>query len=360
VSNTLRFSLRVKVIAHLVAGCGIRTTAGLVGVDKDAVMHLGVAVGQGCMRLHEKLVRGVQMNLGEVDEVWAYVGRHERRKLSSDPPEFGDNYTMFCIDAISKLVPAYYTGKREPQNALRFARDLRSRVVGKPQISVDGWPHWLDAFRRAFGWNGVNLGVVIKEYENDYAPTDPARRYSPGRVKRMDKHPALGVPNMDDVSTSLAERLNLTTRMHMRRLTRLTNAYSKKRENLIAAIGLHFMHYNFVRVHETIGTTPAVAAGLAAAPWSLDELVGAALEAAKSTPEPTTPAPAPAPAPVSPGPSAPEPLPTRGPYRDPEQIKLPGIDAANDNATPEADDSAELDGPPTLRDPAPYGEGAAL
>lgn len=286
-SNVLPFRVRVRVIAHLVEGCGIRPTSRLCGVDKDAVMALGLLIGLGCMRLHDKLVRGVRMSLGECDEIWAYVGRHERRKIDSDPPEYGDNYTMFCVDAVSKLIPSYLTARRDAANALTFARDLRKRIIGRPQISIDGWPHWPDAFCKAFGWSGVDLGVVIKEYDNDTNPKDPARKYTPGRVKNIIKRPVLGCPRDEDISTALAERVNLTTRMQQRRLTRLTNGYSKKRENLVAALGLHFFYYNFVRVHEAIGTTPAVAAGIADHPWSLAEMVAAALDA--MTPPPAAP-----------------------------------------------------------------------
>jgi IS1 family transposase len=352
--NVLRFSIRVKVIAHLVTGCSIRATAQLCGVDKDAVMKLGADVGRACLVLHARLVRGVPAALLECDEVWAYVGRHERRKLPKDPAEWGDNYTMFAIDPVSKLVPSFLTGPRDLATATAFACDLRSRIVGKPQISIDGWPSWPEAFRRAFGWSGCNLGVCIKEYENDNDARDPARKYSPGRVKSVTKRAALGCPDEGSISTALAERLNLTTRMSMRRLTRLTNAYSKKRENLVAAVGLHFMHYNFVRVHEAIGTTPAVAAGIADAPWSLDELVGAALEIAESTPGPK----APAPAPVSPEPSTPAPLPTWETWREPVQLGLPGVDAANDNAAL-AESAEDDEGPVTVREPMPWGDRAA-
>jgi IS1 family transposase len=276
VANVLPFPLRVKVIAHLVEGTSIRSTGRLVGVDKDAVMHLGVMIGLACLALHAKLVKGVRSALLEVDEVWAFCGRHQRRLLPTDPAEFGDHYTMFAIDPVSKLVAAFLTGARDGATALRFARDLRARVLGKPQVSVDGWPHWYEAFRKAFGWNGVDLGVVVKEYQNDTDARDPARKYSPGRVKSVQKRAALGTPREEDISTALAERMNLTSRMHQRRLTRLTNAYSKKAENLAAAVGLHFCWYNFVRVHETIGTTPAVAAGIADHPWSMAELVAAA------------------------------------------------------------------------------------
>jgi len=258
----------------------------LCHVDKDAAMHLGARVGLGCLHLHDRLIRGVPMALGEVDELWAYVGRHEKRKRSTDPASFGDAYTMFALDAVTKLVPAFRTGPRSLETAVAFMIDLRRRTVGKPQLSVDGWKLWPEAVRRAFGFRGCDLGVIVKEYQHEGNPDDPERRYSPGRIRRMEKAAAWGEPDMDRISTSLAERVNLTARMGQRRLTRLTNGYSKKRENLCAAIELHFAHYNLVRIHETLGTTPAVRAGLAESPWSLAELVRDALDAEPMPPPP--------------------------------------------------------------------------
>ena len=359
--NVLPFSLRVKVIAHLVEGTSIRATGRLLEVDKDAVMKLGVTVGLACLVLHDRLVKGLRCALLECDEVWAYVGRHQRRLLATDPATWGDRYTLFAIDPVSKLVPSFLTGRRDGDAALAFARDLRARVTGKPQVSVDGWPGWPDAFHKAFGWNGVNLGASVKEYENDATPKDPGRKYSPGRVKRVEKRALLGMPDESLISTSLAERVNLTTRMHQRRLTRLTNAYSKKPENLTAAVALHFAWYNFVRVHETIGTTPAVAAGLVEAPWSLAELVAAALAVAEEQPEPPAPAPAPMGPPEPSG--SPASLPSWEGWRPMTQTTLPGVDHAPANdVAPAAVDGGESegdDGPVTVRDPAPWGDRAA-
>ena len=177
-------------------------------------MYLGVDVGRGCAILHDRFVRGVRMALGEVDEVWAFCHTKERHKRPTDSPEWGDAYTMFCIDSVSKVVPSYLTGPRDGDTATTFFHDLRARVVGKPQVNVDGWAAWPDAARNAFGWNGIDLGVVIKEYQTpDYDPRNPDRKYSPSRVKSIEVHRALGSPDMDEVSTSIAERLNLTGRM---------------------------------------------------------------------------------------------------------------------------------------------------
>ena len=318
-ANVLPFSRRVEVIAHLVEGMSIRGTARLCRVDKDAAMHLGVRVGLGCLNLHDRLIRGVRMALGEVDELWAYVGRHEKRKRATDPEAFGDAYTMFALDAVTKLVPAFRTGPRDLGTAVAFMIDLRRRVIGKPQLSVDGWIQWPEAVRRAFGFRGCDLGVVVKQYQGEGNPDDSERRYSPGRIRRMEKDAAIGEPDMDRISTSLAERVNLTARMSQRRLTRLTNAYSKKRENLCAAIGLHFAHYNLVRVHDSIGTTPAVRAGLAEIPWSLAELVREALAA-----EPMPPPPVPV---VPLDPTTGEPLPTWETWQPMAQQDLLNVDA---------------------------------
>lgn len=276
-ANVLSLMVQVQIIAHLVEGSSIRATARLCGVDKDTVMGLGARVGRGCLVLHDRLVCDVPMALGEIDELWAYVGRHERRVRPSDPATFGDAYTMFAMDAVTKLVPSFLTGPRDLDTATAFMMDLRRRVVGKPQLSVDGWPHWPEAVRRAFGHRGCDLGVVVKEYQRAAHHGETARWHNPGRVKAMDKRAVFGEPDMDEVSTSLAERCNLTSRMGCRRLTRKTNGYSRKRENLVAALGLHFTHYNLVRVHETLGTTPAVRAGVVDAPWSLGDLVREAL-----------------------------------------------------------------------------------
>jgi len=318
----LPFPLRVQVIAHLVEGASIRATARICDVDKDAVMHLGARVGRGCLALHDRIVRGVAMAIGEVDEVWAYVGRHEKRIRSTDPPEWGDAYTLFAVDAVTKLVPSFLTGRRDPQTALAFMLDLRRRLLGKPQLSVDGWIHWPEAVRRAFGFRGCDLGVVIKQYQHEASPDEVERKYSPGRIRHIEKEALYGDPDIARISTSLAERTNLTSRMGQRRLTRLTNAYSKKRENLCAAMGLHFAHYNLVRVHEAIGTTPAVRAGVAEVPWSLAELVRDALDAKPLPPPPVAPTPA--------DPVTGEPLPTWETWEPPVQQTLLDVDAVGD------------------------------
>jgi hypothetical protein len=281
--NVLPFPVRCQIIRTLVEGNSIRATARLTDTDKDAVMRLGALVGQGCLKLHDQLVGHVPAAVLEIDETWSYVGRHERRKIKSDPATFGDTYTMFAIDTDTKLVPSFHTGKRELPDATIFMADLRERVEGHPQMSVDGWPHWEESIRRTFGHEGADVGAIVKEYQKACSRDTG----NCGRVKSSKRKTIYGKPEQELISTSKAERMNMTTRMQQRRFTRLTNGYSKKKSNHVAAVGLHYFWYNFVRVHESIDTTPAVKAGVADHEWSIEELVGRALEeVGEAHPEP--------------------------------------------------------------------------
>lgn len=275
-SNVLPFHVRVQIVECLVDGNSQKAISRIVHVNKDAVAKLALTVGLGCMKLHNRLVKGIHAKYIEVDEIWTYVGRHERRKRKTDSRYFGDQYTMFALDPESKIVPAYMTGKRSPKGAVNFMRDLRARVKGRPQISVDGWTPWVEAVARAFGYQNVELASVVKEYQR-VTGVPQAGSGSYGRVKSVEKTVIFGKPDSDHISTAMAERLNMTTRMSQRRLTRFTNAYSKKKLNLVAAVALHFMHYNFVRVHDTTGEAPAVTAGLVKQHWTVAELTAAAL-----------------------------------------------------------------------------------
>jgi hypothetical protein len=282
--NVLPLKVRTKIVRALVEGNSVRSTSRLTHTDKDAVVKLGVTVGEGCKRLHDKFVRHLPAGTLEIDETWGFVGRHERRKLKSDPPWFGDQYHMFALDKDSKLVPSYKTGKRTLPVATVFMKDLRARVDGKPQVTVDGWPHWVEALRRSFGHNGVNAGMTVKEYQKACPPDGTARAC--GRVKSQTKSVIYGKPIQKFISTSRAERFNLTSRMTDRRLTRLTNAFSRKATNHAASADLHYFWYNFVRRHEAIGTTPAVKAGITDHEWTLAEMTKAALaEMGADTPE---------------------------------------------------------------------------
>ena len=182
---------------------------------------------------------------------------------------FGDVWTWTAIDADTKLIVSYIVGPRNPHSAYELMKDLRSRVVGVPQLTTDGLQWYQHAIEYAFGID-VNYAMQVKKYGND----GQVGRYSPGRFIGSSKEVIRGNPDERHISTSFVERQNLTMRMHMRRFTRLTNGFSKKVENHAYAVALHFMHYNFVRVHKTLRVTPAIEAGIATHIWSLEELVG--------------------------------------------------------------------------------------
>jgi transposase-like protein len=287
VANVLPLSARIAVIAHLVEGTSVRATVRLTGVSKGAILRLLVAVGMGCAILHDRFMRNVAASVIEADELFAYVFKKEKRKAAKDPSEWGDAYTWTAMDITSRMLVSYLVGKRDPSEAYEFMQDLRDRVTGRPQLSTDGFGAYPDAVRRAFGYQNIDYGVVVKEYENSIdRQMAAAHRYSPGRVKSITKTVVYGQPVEELINTSHMERGNLTFRMQQRRFTRLTNAFSKKVENLKHSVALHVMHYNFVREHMTLETTPAVAGGIATRPWSLGELVSMALAASEEAGEP--------------------------------------------------------------------------
>ena len=208
----------------------------------------------------------------EVDEIWTYVGKKQRHVTSQDDMNtVGDFWTWVALDAETKLVPSYRVGKRDAATAQAFIADLSMRLANRVQLSSDGLRLYLEAVEASFGAD-VDYAQIVKSYEAE--PIGPGR-YSPPKVVSTEKASIVGKPNMKLVSTSYVERNNLTMRMNMRRFTRLTNAFSKKAENLKAAVALHFAHYNFVRRHSSLGkgTTPAIAAGVTSRPWTITELV---------------------------------------------------------------------------------------
>lgn len=277
-SNVLPFAVRVDVTRTLVDGCSIRASERLTGVTKKTILHLLLALGIGCQRLHDRLVRGVETTDIEADEAWSFVHKKQRRLSPGDPEEWGDAYTFVAMARHQKLVLSYLTGKRDEEHANRFIVDLKSRLVTpssvRVQLSTDGFQDYIIPVMKAFGLT-IDYGQVVKEYG---ATQQDDHRYEPPRTtKFITKKAILGAPKESRMSTSMVERQNLTMRMHIRRLTRLTNGFSKKRENLRAAIALHFMWYNFCRVHETLRVSPAMEAGLADHVWEIDELVARAL-----------------------------------------------------------------------------------
>jgi IS1 family transposase len=272
-ANVLGRDKQISVIAALAEGSSIRSIERMTGINRNTIMKLGVRVGQGCTALMDAKMVNLPCTRLELDEIWGFVGKKDRNVKMGDTHEVGSVWTWCAIDADTKLVPAFKVGQRNTQTAIAFAQDLASRMATRVQISTDGFHGYNEAVRKSFG-EDADYGQIVKIY-GTYAFGE--RRYSTSGVLESTKSVVTGAPDQDLISTSYVERLNATTRLHMRRLTRLTHAFSKKHENFVAAVGLHFSYYNFVKRHGTIKTTPAVAAGVTERQWSIGELVEAAI-----------------------------------------------------------------------------------
>jgi|ERR1700722_9581626 len=261
-ANVLSTDKKIAVIGALAEGSSIRSIERITGVHRDTIMRLGVKVGEGCTALMDAKMRNLSCQRLEMDEIWGFVGKKERSVRVGDSPEVGSVWTFCAIDAETKLVPAFMVGLRNPAT---------TRMKNRVQVSTDGLRHYVSAIDKAFGTE-VDYAQIIKIYGKEQSDD---RRYSPTGVISSKKLIYTGNPNEDLISTSYIERLNATTRLHMRRLTRLTLAFSKKRGNFVAAVGLHFAYYNFVKRHNTLRMTPAMAAGVADSTWSVADLVEA-------------------------------------------------------------------------------------
>jgi IS1 family transposase len=269
--NQLSTHQRVSVVAALVEGNSINAIVRMTGFSKHTILKLLEDLGCACAAYHHRHVHGLKSRRIQCDEIWQFVGA----KAKNATPEqkvagWGDVWTWVALDADTKLCISYLVGGRDTGWATDFAFDIRQRVAGRPQITTDAHKPYLAAIEMAFGEN-VDYAQMHKIYG---ASNEPETRYSPATCIGCDMKTVIGRPDYEHVSTSYVERQNLTMRMSMRRFTRLTNAFSKKIENHGHAVALHFMHYNFCRVHKTLRVTPAMEAGLSDQVWTLEELVG--------------------------------------------------------------------------------------
>jgi IS1 family transposase len=282
--NQLSVERRAAIIRALVEGNSIRATCRLTGAAKNTVTRLLVELGEACASYQYQVVGNLPCARIQCDEIWSFVGAKEKQ-IKSGASGAGDVWTFTAMDADSKLIVCWLVGKRTPENAHRFIRDLASRLSSRVQITTDGYSPYISAVEGAFGWDGADFAQLVKIYSNAGTGGDAniaGRRYSPGVCVGAVKHWIMGDPDPDHVSTSYAERQNLNMRMGMRRFTRLTNAFSKKVKNHAQAVALYFMYYNFCRAHQTLTkahpnhylTTPAMAAGLADHVWSVEEVCG--------------------------------------------------------------------------------------
>ncbi len=293
--NILPLETRVRIVASLVEGNSIRSTERLVGCTRNSIMRFNVTAGDACARLHDAMVRDVHAAVIQADELWTYVQKKKRQLKPGDPAEMGDQWVYVALDSNTKLILSYRVAKRTAEATQAFIRDLRDRVLGKPQLTTDALPYYREAVERAFGAE-IDFAQVQKSYETPMSP-EAAGRYSPGRIIAEDKRLVTGRPKWHLISTSHVERSNLSFRMSLRRFTRLTNGFSKKLRNLEGAVNLWVSYYNLCRVHETLRCTPAMAAGLTDHIWSIGELL---TEAFAVPPTPQAPA-APDPEPIAVG-----------------------------------------------------------
>lgn len=274
----------VFVLKLLTEGNSIRSTVRLSGVAKDTVLNLLACVGAKCESFMAEYLRSVPAKNVQADEVWGFVGMKEktRKRQGIDSTEVGDAYCYVAIERANKLILSWHLGKRDGFNTIEFIEKVEASTRGRFQLTTDGWASYPEAVKVMFE-DRVDYARLIKQY----GPAQEKHRYSPAQVVGVDVVPCCGKPDQDGICTSHIERQNLTIRMQNRRMTRLTNAFSKKWDNHKAAMALHFAVYNFVRPHGTltknakgVKTTPAMAAGLTPAPWSMEELLDAI-----STPE---------------------------------------------------------------------------
>ncbi len=239
----------------------------MTGVNRNTIMNLGVRVGQGCAGLLDSKMRNLTCQHLQFDELWGFIGKKQKHLQPNDNPDCGDVWTFCAIDSDTKLVPSFKVGKRDATTANAFVSDVASRLNNRVQVSTDSLHAYPGAVEQAFGAN-VDYAQIVKVFDDQSMDAE---------VIGMNKRAFAGRPDMSLATTSHVERLNGTTRLHMRRLTRLTYAFSKKKENFEAAVALHFAYYNFVKRHGALRMTPAVAAGIERDFWTVGNLVEAAL-----------------------------------------------------------------------------------
>src|ERR1035437_1734873 len=268
--NRLPLAKRVQIIGMLVEGNSLRSCSRLADVSINTVTKLLVDVGAACAKFHDENVRNVRVRRLQCDEIWSFIGAKAKNVTPDKKAEgWGDAWTWTAIDADTKLCVSYLVGGRDAGWAYDFMQDCAERITGRVQITTDGHRAYLEAVEGAFGMD-CDYAQLQKIYG---ASLEPERRYSPARCIGSDMKVVSGNPDPKHVSTSYVERQNLTMRMHMRRFARLTNAFSKKAENHVHSGALHYMFYNFCRVHQTLRVTPAMEAGLSDHVWSIEELV---------------------------------------------------------------------------------------
>jgi len=270
--NKLDSIARAQILHLLCEGQSIRAITRVTGASKNTVIKLLVDAGKACMAFHDANVQNVASKRIQVDEIWSFTYAKQKNVAAAKaaPDGAGDTWTWTAIDADSKLIVSYFVGGRDGECAMWFIDDLRSRLANRVQLTSDGHKAYLQAVEGAFGAD-IDYAILNKIYG---ASSESAKgHYSPAECIGAKKERIEGKPAMEHVSTSYVERNNKTMRMHMRRFTRLTDGFSKKVENHAYAVALHMMYYNFVRLHTTLRTTPAMAAGVTTRLWEIGDIV---------------------------------------------------------------------------------------
>ena len=270
--NKLSIEKRAQIINCLVEGNSLRSTSRMAGVSINTVTKLLVDVGKACVEYQDKTFQNLTCKRIQCDEIWNFCYCKEKNVPEEHKGElgYGDVYTWTAMCADSKIVPSFLVGRRDSECAKVFINDLASRLKNRIQLTTDGYKIYLEAVDNAFGGN-IDYAMLVKVYEA--TPNDEQRKYSPVECTGAEVKRISGNPDKKYISTSFVERQNLTMRMSMRRFTRLTNGFSKKVENLFYSVAIHFMYYNFCRIHKTLRVTPAMEAGIADHVWSLEEIV---------------------------------------------------------------------------------------
>jgi len=273
--NRLSIQERAKILGCLVEGMSVRASCRITGAAKKTVLRLIGEFGAACAEYHDKHVRNISSQRIQCDEIWSFC----YAKKKNVPQElqgvygYGDVYTWTALDADTKLMVSWLVANRNVKAANKFIHDLRDRLVGRIQLTTDGYKIYLNAIENVFAGD-IDYAQLVKVYGDGEAATE--KKYSPSEFVCADKTKVTGNPDQAHISTSFVERSNLSMRMSMRRFTRLTNAFSKKIANHEHAIAIYFMYYNFGRIHQTLRVTPAMEAGITDHVWSLEEIVGLA------------------------------------------------------------------------------------
>jgi IS1 family transposase len=271
--NRLPIEKRVQIVNLLVEGMSMRATSRVADVSINTVTKLLEEVGAACAEHQDKTMRKLNCKRIQCDEIWSFVGCKEKRVPIERKGVFGrgDVYTWTAIDADTKLVPCWHVGTRDADAAAEFIEDLSNRLAHRVQLTTDGHGAYLSAVADSFNGH-IDYAMLVKLY-GDSPAGEASRKYGPSAFAGSRRETISGYPDQEHISTSYVERQNLTMRMHMRRFTRLTNGFSKKVENLMHAVSLHYCFYNFAKVHKSLRVTPAMEAGITDHVWSIEEIV---------------------------------------------------------------------------------------